>query len=202
MRILFQIAVLLITLLIGALIIRNSKVIPTHKKRKAALFVAGLAIILGLLAGYVPIESYLYTFPSLKTALEQTASTNLSDEDLVVEGEGSAMVFLASEDPNSLELVVYYKDDSGWKMAGVADSTLKEQGILLEGHATYSLYYCSQTSEYYLLITDLSEKGLEIKDSLQSNFVEYNNRYIAYLGHTLKEYSVTINGVSFSIPEL
>ena len=72
MGILFQIAVLLITLLIGALIIRNSKVIPTHKKRKAALFVAGLAIILGLLAGYVPIESYLYTFPSLKTALEQT----------------------------------------------------------------------------------------------------------------------------------
>ncbi len=91
MGILFQVAVIILTSLIGALVVRKSKRI--FNKRKAVVVVGVLAIVLGLLAGNLPIESALYTFPSLETAIQQTNPTRLSKSRTIIEGKESAMFF-------------------------------------------------------------------------------------------------------------
>jgi hypothetical protein len=165
-------------------------------------------VICGFLISFVPSFSLSFSTPEEAFDLKYSLERNVAKDDkTVIQGENSAAVFAPSVGTFSSRYYygVFYKTDSGWKMAGSPFDFKKRQDVVTSNYYFVQLLPCKKTQEWYIMImVSDSENPGDISDSLGSSFVKLNDsNYVAYIGATPEEpYILTVDGESKDISYL
>ena len=196
MFMIIRIAIGLLLIIIGFLIVRNLKL--NHKK-VICLIVTISSVILTVALAFVPFENVFVTFSSPQEAYDYIS---FGDKDIKLRVEGDTSDLIVGDKNGKEELLILPKNSDGWKI----DTGKSIENISQKIHdgITVNVFRYKQTSECYVMIFNSNGGELELKDNLNSVFVntkEYNSAiekdyytYYAYLAEYNSDYELTLNG--------
>lgn len=189
-----------IAFLICFLIIRKSAII---NKRRWYFKSAIIAFVLYTLSGFVPVENALITFSSPEAAFNYT---NSDDVILVVEGQESALVIGDAGKKNSFDIIP--KSGTGWKLSLAWDANIVLNDIPSD-NVIFRVYQYKDSSEYYIEVLNGMGTALDVADNRDSEFCRLKqanntlditlNTYYAYVHNLDDEYTLTVDGKTFSV---
>lgn len=151
-----------------------------------------------IISGFILIENIFITFSSLESAFKYTKSGNIK---MIVSGETTSMVL--SENKNIKSYTIFPKTDKGWKLGtGIEQKNIITKNVDFN---TVFVYNYKDTSDYYVVIWDISESTpnntLKISDNRGSIFKSLSNNedvrnatYVAYVSNLGDDYEINING--------
>ncbi len=182
-------------LFVGLFVMNKSKL--SHKKQYV-IAIGIIIIVLWVLSNLIPIENFFVTFSSPEDAFNYV---NSEDVKLVIQGKNSDFV-IGERDSTNFVYMIIPKNENGWKIGRGLDTKLRMQkmhnGIFI------NVYQYKNTGDYYLVVSGASGSKLQIKDSLDSQFLYFENinnktseTYITYYASIFKidaQYWINIDG--------
>lgn len=164
-----------------------------------------LCFILTATSYLFPIENLLITFSSVESAYNYSHSDQIVG---VLEGKNSDLIISTNNDSRSCHIIP--KSQNGWKIGTSTD--LREIADKWLDRIDFEIQQYKNTNDYYLIITDMSGKKLNVSDSCNSKIVCFkrnlgNNKtqtydYCAYIKSFNEEYSVTVDGKIYTFAEI
>lgn len=172
-------------------------------KADLRIIVIVVAVIISLLS-FFPFENLFLTFDSPE---EPYKYVNAASPDIkwVVEGTDSDLV-IGDKDGTDVPFIVP-KTEKGWKLGtGINTIPIVDKSI---STCFVSVYHAIGTEDYYLIIFNLLPGSVDIADSIDSEFLvfeEYDpengetyTTYYAVLPSNDEQYRLCINGEEYSI---
>jgi len=194
-RILFWIGILGIIILI-------MKKKNRLEKRNVSIAVI-IAILLGTLSVFFPVENYFYTFSTPEKAFNYINSEEVK---LVVDGQSSSLVIAEESKADYVHLVIP-KCSNGWKLGRGIDTKLKDQ--IMDKGIVINLYQHKKSGDYYIMVLDSKRDKIEISDNQNSSFVKFteneaNSDYKLFFAHVSlfdEDYCIKINKHQYNFKE-
>lgn len=178
------------------------KVSKTNRKRRFYMISLVLAILCSTLSFLFPFENAFVTFSTPESAFSYT---NSGDIKLII--DGSKTNFVVAEEGDISIYSIIPKTEKGWKL-GVGFDTKNLIQKVWNGVVIY-VYQYKNIDDYYITVLNTNGGPLEIADNCNSKFFylsksdEYLNEtfytYCAYIQKMDNQYSLTVNGQSFSL---
>ena len=183
------------------LLIRKSKIM--HKGAFPTLVCTLLFPVCAVLFLF-PIENLFMTFTSPEQAYEFVYPQNTKLT--VVEGDKSALVMGVNEE-NAVEYQVFPKAKNGWKRLGLLQIQFYQfhpaEGISI------TLVRYKPSGDCYAWVHFLRNQNCKITDERGSQFRSDEeltgnliHEYYAYVGHPSETYTITVDGVDYSLTGL
>ncbi len=197
-----------VALALVALIGWRTGKIKTRKgqgKLVAAFFVVWM--LLSAVENFFPIENLFLTFHSPEAAY-RFQSSGVTDIQ-VIEGEQSAFVWGTDKD-DAIAFRIIPKTDKGWKCSGVLDVDFPE--FYPDSGIVVTVFRHKRSGDCYALVENMRKKNSVITDERGSQFqpeeesaeqmyYEYY-RSFAYIGQPSGTYTLTIDGVDYTLTGL
>lgn len=183
------------------LVIRKLK--STHKVTLPT-FICSLFLLICAVLLLFPIENLFITFTSPEQAYEFTYPQNTKVT--VVEGAKSTLVMGVNKE-NEIEYQVFPKTKNGWKRLGLLQIQFY-QFYPAAGISTTLVRY-KPSGDCYAWVHSLRNQDCEITDELGSQFRsdeeltgDILHEYYAYVGQPSGTYTLTIDGVDYTLTGL
>ena len=169
------------------------------KNKHIKLIIASaFTVICVAIFSFIPIENFVYTFPSPETAFRYY--TGIQNVDIIVEGTQSCLVVGARN--NSHTLLIIPKGEDGWKIGLGTDTKLISNRIIDD--SIILIYQHGSSTDQYLSITNLNEESITLSDAYDSSFVPLiqnevqpdrsHATYFANIPNADKPYWICVNG--------
>mgnify|MGYP006893106703 FL=1 len=170
-----------------------------HKKRLQIISLV-VAVTLCTLSGLVPFENTFFSFSSPEKAYSYF---NTGKAILTVNGEKSDLV--VGKNRESYVYAVLAKADDGWKIS--LANNIKNVKIKGNGNITVIVERFASSNDYYVTVSDTSNKKNNVTDSDGSDFycLENNNSdfliytYVAHINHFDDGYTVRVGDTEISL---
>lgn len=194
-----------VALAVIALIGWRTGKIKTRKgqgKLIAAFFVVWM--LLPAVESLFPVENLFVTFhsPEAASRFQSPGTTDIQ----VIEGEQSAFVWATDKKDDATVFHIVPKTDKGWKCFGVLDVDFHmfypESGIMV------NIFRHKPSGDCYACVGNMRKKNSVITDERGSQFQPDEmltgdmNEYYAYIGQPTGTYTLTIDGVDYTLTGL
>lgn len=190
-------AAIAVVLFVAAALIM--KLIFKQKDKRMYLVALLCGVLVYSALSFVPIEDAFATFPTREEALAYVTNTPATR---VIEGKISDCVI------SDKSMIMLPKTEKGYKVA--LDSYVTRVEQYNDDDVFFDIYRFKNSNDCYMVFTDLNNGYGNIKDSCNSVFQydEITNKdlgtycvYYCYIDGFDKNYTVTLNGKTYSLPK-
>ena len=197
--VIYSICVLLICIAILA-------IYKTDIKKKKALFVVCLILILAIVNGFgiFYIENLFYTFNSPENAFKYEHGYEVIE---VVDGDETTLVVGRKDGAEVAQ--IYVKVDGGWKFPFMNNIDIGYYNI---DELSILVWEYKNKGEKYIKVFHILNHEINVTDNNDSKFICYQNaasngdedykKYYAYIGNTDENYILIVDGIEYKLAEI